>query len=99
MKPLLGTFQQLITKNGCCLVFLLRVSTKRDSISVVDNRNGKEYELGIKNGTLSAKEIQKIKLDGKPVGLRVYDPGYTNTCAATSRITYIDGPNGLLTYR
>jgi len=76
-----------------------RVSTKRDSISVVDNRNGKEYELGIKNGTLSAKEIQKIKLDGKPIGLRVYDPGYTNTCAATSRITYIDGPNGLLTYR
>ena len=80
-------------------ISLLRVSTKRDSISVVDNRNGKEYELGIKNGTLSAKEIQKIKLDGKPIGLRVYDPGYTNTCAATSRITYIDGPNGLLTYR
>jgi len=48
---------------------------------------------------LSAKEIQKIKVEGNPIGLRVYDPGYTNTCAATSRITYIDGPNGLLTYR
>lgn len=68
-------------------------------MTVLDNRNGKEYELGIKNGTLSAKEIQKIKLDGAQIGLRVYDPGYTNTCAATSRITYIDGPNGLLTYR
>jgi len=74
-------------------------TASRESVSVVDNRNGKEYELGIKNGTLSAKEIQKIKLDGAPVGLRVYDPGYTNTCAATSRITYIDGPKGLLTYR
>jgi len=71
----------------------------RESLSVVDNRNGNEYELGIKNGTLNAKEIQKIKLEGKPIGLRVYDPGYTNTCAATSRITYIDGPNGVLTYR
>merc|ERR1719158_1960754 len=71
----------------------------RESLSVVDNRNGKEYELGITNGTLNAKEVQKIKLEGAQVGLRVYDPGYTNTCAATSRITYIDGPNGLLTYR
>lgn len=71
----------------------------RESISVVDNRTGKDYELGITNGTLSAKEIQKIKVEGNPIGLRVYDPGYTNTCAATSRITYIDGPNGLLTYR
>ncbi len=34
------------------------------------------------------------------IGLRVYDRGYTNTAAAaTSRITYIDGPNGVLTYR
>lgn len=71
----------------------------RDSLTVTDNRNGAEYELGIKNGTLNAKEIQKIKLEGAQIGLRVYDPGYTNTCAATSRITYIDGPNGILTYR
>jgi len=74
-------------------------AASRESISVVDNRTGKDYELGITNGTLSAKEIQKIKVEGNPIGLRVYDPGYTNTCAATSRITYIDGPNGLLTYR
>jgi len=75
------------------------ITGARESLSVTDNRNGSEYELGITNGTLSAKEIQKIKLEGKPIGLRVYDPGYTNTCAATSRITWIDGPAGILTYR
>jgi len=31
--------------------------------------------------------------------LRVYDPGYTNTASATSRICYIDGPKGVLEYR
>jgi len=71
----------------------------RDSVTIIDNRNGKEYEIAIKNKTLSAKEIQKIKLEGEPIGLRCYDPGFAQTAAATSRICYIDGPNGLLTYR
>jgi len=71
----------------------------RESVTITDNRNGKEYEIGIKNKTLSAKEIQKIKLDGEQIGLRCYDPGFAQTAAATSRICYIDGPNGLLTYR
>ena len=43
---------------------------------MVDNRNGNEYELGIKNGTLNAKEIQKIKLEGKPIGLRGKNKGF-----------------------
>merc|ERR1719492_761137 len=55
--------------------------------------------LASKMEPFQRKRSKKIKLDGAQVGLRVYDPGYTNTCAATSRITYIDGPNGLLTYR
>eukprot|EP00657_Telonema_sp_P-1_P009441 TRINITY_DN362_c0_g2_i1.p1 TRINITY_DN362_c0_g2~~TRINITY_DN362_c0_g2_i1.p1 ORF type:complete len:206 (-),score=92.51 TRINITY_DN362_c0_g2_i1:69-686(-) len=31
--------------------------------------------------------------------LRMYDPGYTNTASATSRITWIDGDKGVLLYR
>jgi len=71
----------------------------RDSLSVTDNRTGKSYELNISDNTIKAKDLSKIKLPGRPIGLRTYDPGYTNTSAATSRITYIDGPAGLLTYR
>ena len=29
----------------------------------------------------------------------MYDPAYLNTACATSRITYIDGKNGILRYR
>jgi len=73
--------------------------TERDTISVTDNRTGENFEIPITDNTIKAKDLAKIKLPGARIGLRSYDPGFTNTSAATSRITYIDGPAGLLTYR
>jgi len=73
--------------------------TERDTISVTDNRTGETLEFPIMDNTIKAKDLAKIKLPGARIGLRAYDPGFTNTSAATSRITYIDGPAGLLTYR
>lgn len=70
-----------------------------DTLDIVDNRTGNKYTIPINDNTIKAKDLSKIKLPGAPIGLRAYDPGYTNTSAATSRITYIDGPAGLLTYR
>jgi len=70
-----------------------------DSLTVTDNRTGKTLEMEIHDGVVNAKEFSKLRLPNANIGLRVYDPGYTNTAAATSRITYIDGPNGVLTYR
>lgn len=69
------------------------------SLTVTDNRTGKTLDMEIKDGVVNAKEFSKLRLQNANIGLRVYDPGYTNTAAATSRITYIDGPNGVLTYR
>ena len=70
-----------------------------DTLSVTDNRTGKTLSIEIKDGVVPAKDFAKLRLPNANIGLRVYDPGYTNTAAATSRITYIDGPNGVLTYR
>jgi len=72
---------------------------KKESVTITDNRTGEKHELKISHNTLKAKDLSKIKLPGARIGLRMYDPGYTNTAAATSTITYIDGPAGLLTYR
>lgn len=74
-------------------------NTERDTVSVTDNRTGETLEIPIIDNTIKAKDLSKIKLPGARIGLRSYDPGFTNTSAATSRITYIDGPKGLLTYR
>jgi len=70
-----------------------------DTVTVTDNRTGEEFDISISNNTIKAKDLAKLKLPDARIGLRSYDPGFTNTSAATSRITYIDGPNGILTYR
>jgi len=73
--------------------------TKRNTVTVRDNRTGETLEIPIVDNTIKAKELSKLKLPGARLGLRSYDPGFTNTSAATSRITFINGPEGLLTYR
>jgi len=75
------------------------LSKTDNSVTIVDNRTGQKYTIPISDNTIPAKALAKIKVPGARLGLRCYDPGYTNTSAATSRITYIDGPAGLLTYR
>jgi len=71
----------------------------KNTITVTDNRTGKTYDFSIENGTVIAEEFNKIKVGNSSRGLTLYDPGYTNTACCTSRITYIDGPNGILEYR
>jgi citrate synthase len=71
----------------------------RDSVTIRDNRSGREYELLITDGTIRAGELAKIKLDEDDPGLATYDPGFVNTASCRSAITYIDGDKGILEYR
>ncbi len=59
---------------------------------------GKTYELPIVRGTESevALDIQKLRNQS---GLITLDPGFGNTGACESSITYIDGEKGILQYR
>jgi citrate synthase len=74
-------------------------SEGRDALSVVDRRTGKSYELPIANGTIRAMDLRQIKTGADDFGLMAYDPGFLNTAACTSRITFIDGDKGILRYR
>ncbi|KAF1968361.1 peroxysomal citrate synthase [Bimuria novae-zelandiae CBS 107.79] len=82
-------------------------SGPRQSLTVIDNRTGKSYELPIKNNSVLATDIKKIKAqspddipeDETSQGLRVFDPGYMNTAVVQSKITYINGQDGILRYR
>jgi len=73
-------------------------SEKKQSLSVVDNRTGKTYELVVKDGAINATELSKIK-DEKGEVTRSYDPAYMNTVSCISKISYIDGDKGILEYR
>ena len=70
----------------------------KNSLSVVDNRTGKSYELDIKDGAINATALSKIK---SPTGAvtRSYDPAYMNTVNCISRISFINGEKGILEYR
>jgi citrate synthase len=69
------------------------------TLSVTDNRTGKQYEIPIEDGTIRATELRKIKVDDDDFGLMTYDPAYMNTASCRSAITFIDGDKGILEYR
>jgi citrate synthase len=70
-----------------------------DSLTVTDNRTGKQYEVPITDGTVKAMDFRQIRVDDDDFGLMTYDPAFTNTASCRSQITYIDGDKGILEYR
>jgi len=71
----------------------------KDTLTVVDNRTGKHYEIAIKEGAVRATDLRQIKLDANDPGLLSYDPSFGNTAACRSAVTFIDGERGILRYR
>ncbi|HEU5484191.1 MAG TPA: citrate synthase [Microlunatus sp.] len=70
-----------------------------DTLSIRDNRTGRDYEVAITDGTIRAADLKQISAgDGDP-GIATYDPGFVNTASCRSSITYIDGDEGILEYR
>ena len=62
------------------------------------NLDGKEYEMPIITGTEQEKAFDITKLRDQ-TGYITYDPGFGNTGACSSAITFIDGEKGILRYR
>jgi citrate synthase len=68
-------------------------SNTKTTLTIIDNRTGKKSELNIANNTIKATDFKQFN------GLQLYDPGFMNTCSATSRICEIKGSEGVLRYR
>jgi citrate synthase len=62
------------------------------------HRDGTEQELTVRHPTEGQPGVDIGGLLAKG-GLVTYDPGFGNTAACTSKITYIDGDAGVLRYR
>ena len=60
--------------------------------------DGKEYELPVYVPTIGPKVIDISGVYGT-AGVFTYDPGFTSTANCASRITFVDGDNGVLLYR
>src|SRR5438874_5375363 len=70
-----------------------------NTLTITDNRTGKQYEIAIENETIKALDLRKIKVADDDFGLMTYDPAFMNTAACRSAITFIDGDEGILEYR
>ncbi|WP_405062122.1 citrate synthase [Kribbella sp. NBC_01505] len=69
------------------------------SLTVRDNRTGKDYDLAITDGTIRAADLKQISASDGDGGLATYDPGFVNTASTRSAVTFIDGDKGILEYR
>jgi citrate synthase len=70
-----------------------------DTLSVTDNRTGRQYELPIQNGSIRTMDLRQIHAVPGDFGLMGYDPAFMNTASCQSAVTFIDGDQGILRYR
>src|SRR5262244_1640619 len=70
----------------------------KTTATLTDNETGKTYEFPIIHGTIGPRLVDIRKLYGGS-GMFTYDPGFTSTGSCGSKITYIDGDEGILLYR
>ncbi|MBI4287845.1 MAG: citrate (Si)-synthase, partial [Chloroflexi bacterium] len=70
-----------------------------DSLTIIDNRTGKQYEVPITRGAIRAMDLRQVRVSEDDFGLMSYDPAFLNTASCQSAITFIDGDKGILEYR
>ncbi|WP_424631201.1 citrate synthase [Bradyrhizobium sp. SYSU BS000235] len=71
-----------------------KTNTKKATLTV----EGKTVDFPILSGTVGPDVIDIGKLYAQ-TGMFTYDPGFTSTGSCESKITYIDGDEGVLLYR
>src|SRR5204863_565030 len=75
------------------------VAAGKETLTITDNRTGKQYDIPIEDETIRATELRQIKVNDDDFGLMTYDPAYMATASCRSAITFIDGEKGILEYR
>ena len=75
------------------------VAQASNTLSITDNRTGRQYEIPIEDETIRSVDLRQIKVNEGDFGLMAYDPAFMNTASCRSAITYIDGDKGILEYR
>ena len=71
---------------------------KNATFTLTDNRSGDTYDLPVLNGSVGPDVIDVRRLYAE-TDCFTYDPGYTSTGSCESKITFIDGEQGVLLYR
>jgi len=73
-------------------------STANGSVTLTMDGSNKSLSLPLRPGTIGPSVADISKLYGS-LGVFTYDPGYGMTASCESKITYIDGDEGILLHR
>ncbi len=76
---------------------LTAIKTTNDEMATLTYR-GKTFQVPIVQGSCGP-DVLDIRNLYAQTGLFTYDPGFTSTASCESKITYIDGDEGILLYR
>jgi citrate synthase len=71
----------------------------KETLTIIDNRTDKTYEIPLTNGNIRSMDLRQIKKDAEDFGVMGYDPAFMNTASCQSKVTFIDGDKGILRYR
>jgi citrate synthase len=71
---------------------------EKDSLTVTDNRTGRQFDLPVRHSTLGPDAVD-IGRFFRETGYFSYDPGFLSTASCHSSLTYLDGKQGVLLYR
>src|SRR5215467_3605169 len=69
-----------------------------DKTATLKLPDGKTLEFPVLKGSVGPDVVDIRTLYGKS-GMFTYDPGFLSTASCSSKITYIDGDQGILLYR
>ncbi|MBM2829315.1 MAG: gltA [Gammaproteobacteria bacterium] len=69
-----------------------------DTVTIIDNKTGKQIECPVLYGTYGPPVIDTKSLYNE-LGMFTFDPGYLTTASCRSAITYLDGEKGILMHR
>ena len=61
---------------GCCVANLLSI---RNTLTIIDNRTGKSYEIPLENETIKAIDLRGIKVDHNDFGTMYVRKRLSNT--------------------
>ena len=69
-----------------------------DAVTVIDNATVRRFDFPVKKSTRGPGAVD-IGRFYRETGYFTYDPGFLSTASCHSRLTYLDGQQGLLYYR
>jgi citrate synthase len=68
------------------------------TVTVTDNKTGRQIELPVREATQGPDAVD-IGRFFRELGYFTYDPGFLSTASCHSKLTYLDGKQGMLMYR